>query len=49
VLRPHQLDLLQAQDSLVSAEVAVAQARFDLGLSDLQLKRTAGQLPDLWR
>jgi len=40
-----QLDLLQAQDSLVGAEVAVAQARFDLALADLQLRRSAGLFP----
>jgi outer membrane protein TolC len=41
-----QLDLLQAQDSLVAAEVAVAQARFDLGLADIALRRSAGLFPD---
>jgi outer membrane protein TolC len=40
-----QLDLLQAQDSLVTAEVGVAQAHFDLALSDLALRRTAGIFP----
>jgi outer membrane protein TolC len=40
-----QLDLLQAQDNLVAAEVAVAQARFDLALADLALRRTAGTFP----
>jgi outer membrane protein TolC len=40
-----QLDLLQAQDQLVASEVAVAQARFDLELSDVQLKRSAGLFP----
>ena len=30
-----QLDLLQAQDNLVAAEVALAQARFDLALGGL--------------
>ncbi len=40
-----QLDLLQAQDSLVGAEVAVAQARFDLDLSALQLRQKAGLFP----
>ncbi len=40
-----QLDLLQAQDSLVAAEVGLAQARFDLALSDLALRRTAGRFP----
>jgi outer membrane protein TolC len=40
-----QLDLLQAQDSLVGAEVSVAQARFDLALADLQLRRSSGTFP----
>jgi outer membrane protein TolC len=40
-----QLDLLQAQDSLVAAEVAVARARFALALADVQLKRDAGIFP----
>lgn len=40
-----QLDLLQAQDALVGSEVALAQARFDLALSDLSLRRTAGTFP----
>jgi outer membrane protein TolC len=40
-----QLDLLQAQDALVGAEVAVAQARFDLALSDVALRRAAGLFP----
>jgi outer membrane protein TolC len=40
-----QLDLLQAQDSLVTAQVAVAQAHFDLSLADLQLSRAIGQFP----
>ncbi|MFI5288643.1 MAG: TolC family protein [Polyangia bacterium] len=40
-----QLDLLQAQDALVTAEVSVAQARFDLALADLSLRRTAGTFP----
>jgi outer membrane protein TolC len=40
-----QLDLLQAQDSLVAAEVAVAQARFALALADLELRRSAGTFP----
>jgi outer membrane protein TolC len=41
-----QLDLLQAQDALVSAEVALAQARFDLALGALSLDRTAGTFPN---
>jgi outer membrane protein TolC len=40
-----QLDLLQAQDSLVAANVGLAQARFALSLADLQLKRAAGTFP----
>jgi outer membrane protein TolC len=37
-----QLDLLQAQDALVSAEVSLAQAHFDLALADLALQRAVG-------
>jgi outer membrane protein TolC len=40
-----QLDLLQAQDNLVSAEVALAQARFDLSLGALSLERLSGAFP----
>ncbi|HEX2686936.1 MAG TPA: TolC family protein [Kofleriaceae bacterium] len=40
-----QLDILQAQDVLVSAEVALAQAHFDVALADLQLRRAAGEFP----
>ena len=40
-----QLDLLQAQDNLVAAEVALAQARFDLALGGLQLDRLSGTFP----
>jgi outer membrane protein TolC len=40
-----QLDLLQAQDALVNAEVGVAQARFDLAMGQLQLERLAGTFP----
>jgi multidrug efflux system outer membrane protein len=40
-----QLDLLQAQDALLSAEVMLAQARFDLSLSELSLSRTVGTFP----
>jgi outer membrane protein TolC len=40
-----QLDLLEAQDALVTSEVDVAQARFDLGLADLSLQRATGQFP----
>jgi outer membrane protein TolC len=41
-----QLDVLQAQDSLVVAEVSVAQARFDLALAEVELKRAAGIFPN---
>lgn len=40
-----QLDLLQAQDALIQAEVAMARARFDLGLAWVQLQRAAGLFP----
>jgi outer membrane protein TolC len=40
-----QLDVLQAQDALVGAEVALAQAHFDVALADLQLQRAAGAFP----
>ncbi|HZS41899.1 MAG TPA: TolC family protein [Polyangia bacterium] len=40
-----QLDLLTAQDQLVDAEVAMAQARFDLALAALLLERNAGTFP----
>ncbi len=40
-----QLDVLQAQDSLVQAEVAVAQARFDLALAGTQLSYATGAFP----
>jgi outer membrane protein TolC len=40
-----QLDLLQAQDSLISATVTLAQARFDLALAALSLQRSAGLFP----
>ncbi len=40
-----QLDLLQAQDALISSEVSVARARFDLALAELQLERSAGLFP----
>ncbi|HEX7836628.1 MAG TPA: TolC family protein, partial [Kofleriaceae bacterium] len=40
-----QLDVLQAQDTLVGAEVALAQAHFDVELADLQLRRAAGEFP----
>jgi outer membrane protein TolC len=40
-----QLDVLQAQDVLVGAEVALAQSHFDVSLADLQLRRAAGEFP----
>jgi outer membrane protein TolC len=40
-----QLDVLQAQDVLVAAEVGLAQAHFDVALADLQLRRAAGEFP----
>jgi outer membrane protein TolC len=40
-----QLDVLQAQDVLVGAEVALAQAHFDVAFADLQLRRAAGEFP----
>lgn len=41
-----ELDVLQAQDSLINAEVTQAQARFDLSLADLTLKRVSGTFPN---
>lgn len=38
-----QLDLLNAQDTLIQAEVGVAQARFDLSLAVLNLRRLTGE------
>lgn len=38
-----QLDLLGAQDTLIQAEVGVAQARFDLSLSVINLRRLTGE------
>ena len=40
-----QVDLLQAQDNLVGAQEALAQARFDLSVADLTLRRVAGTFP----
>jgi outer membrane protein TolC len=37
-----QLDVLQGQDSLVMAEVGLAQARFDLALANLAAQRASG-------
>jgi outer membrane protein TolC len=41
-----QLDLLQAQDGLVAAEVALTRARFDSALAELQLRRASGEFPN---
>jgi len=38
-----QLDLLNAQDTLIQAEVGVAQARFDLSLAILNIRRLTGE------
>jgi outer membrane protein TolC len=40
-----QIDVLQAQDALIAAEVAVAQARFDLQLAHITLERASGAFP----
>lgn len=40
-----QIDLLTAQDQLIGAEVAVAQARFNLSLAELELEKAAGIFP----
>lgn len=40
-----QIELLQAQDALVSARVGLAQARFDLAVADLALRRSTGDFP----
>ncbi|MEP6655573.1 MAG: TolC family protein [Myxococcales bacterium] len=40
-----QIDLLTAQDNLVNAQLAVAQAHFDLAVADLTLRRAAGTFP----
>jgi outer membrane protein TolC len=40
-----QLDVLEAQDSMVGAEVALAQAHFELALADIQLRHAAGTFP----
>jgi outer membrane protein TolC len=40
-----QVDLLQAQDGLVGAEETLAQARFDVAVADLSLRRAAGTFP----
>ena len=40
-----QLDLLQAQDAVVSAKVGLAQAHFDVAAADLSLRYAAGTFP----
>jgi outer membrane protein TolC len=40
-----QIDLLTAQDNLVSAREALAQAHYDVAIADLTLRRTAGTFP----
>jgi outer membrane protein TolC len=40
-----QLDLLQAQDALIAANVALVQARFDVAASDLAFRHAAGTFP----
>jgi len=40
-----QLDLLQAQDGLVSAKEALAQAHFEVAVADLTLRRASGAFP----
>jgi outer membrane protein TolC len=40
-----QLNLLEAQDNLVGADVALAQARFELALADLSAQHASGTFP----
>lgn len=40
-----QLDLLQAQDALIAANIALVQARFDVAASDLAFRYSAGTFP----
>ncbi len=40
-----QIDLLQAQDGLVAAREALAQAHFEVAVADLTLRRAAGTFP----
>ncbi len=40
-----QVDLLQAQDNLVSAQEALATARFDVSVADVNLRHAAGTFP----
>lgn len=41
-----QIDVLQAQDALVSAKDELARAHFDVALADLTLRRAAGTFPN---
>lgn len=41
-----QIDLLAAQDNLVAAEEALANAHFDLAVADLSFRRAAGRFPE---
>ena len=40
-----QIDLLQAQDGLVAAKEALAQAHFEVAVADLSLRRASGMFP----
>jgi outer membrane protein TolC len=40
-----QVDLLQAQDALAATQEAQAQARYEVALADLGLRRAAGTFP----
>jgi outer membrane protein TolC len=40
-----QVDLLQAQDALVTSQEALAQAHYDVAVADLTLRRAAGVFP----
>jgi outer membrane protein len=40
-----QLDLLQAQDALIAANIALVQARFDVAAADLAFRYAAGTFP----
>ena len=40
-----QVDLLQAQDALVGAQEALAQAHYDVATANLSLRRAAGTFP----
>jgi outer membrane protein len=41
-----QLNLLEAQDNLVAADVGLAQSRFELAIADLGARRAAGTFPE---